>query len=256
MSLRISVAAADPARAEQAADLAARLALPVVALHDAQDFEFVLAVTHDGLELREAGNPFTTGVRADFRSIDVRRGSRNLSKKQPLARAIGRESRRVLDATAGLGHDAFLLAAMGYEVTALERSAVVASLLSDGVQRALTEPHLREAIDDRLCVVQADARTFMRDLTDVPDVIYLDPMFPPRRKASALARKSIRLIRTVVGEDADAKELLQAALASGARRVVLKRPTDARADLGAASLIIPARLVRYEVFFPMTSATG
>jgi 16S rRNA (guanine1516-N2)-methyltransferase len=248
------VAALTPDGAEEAARLAAQLGLPVVELQEPHDdLDFVLTVTPEGLELREGEAPLTKGVRVDFRSVDVRRGSPNLSKKQPLPRALGRDTRRVVDATAGLGHDAFLLAAMGYEVTAVERSPIVAALLEDGVRRAREEPALREAIDDRLEVINADAFAYLRTLKEPPDAIYLDPMFPPRRKASAIARKSIRVVRALVGEDPDAAQLLQAALASGARRVVLKRPDEAPESLGKPALTFPGRLVRYEVFFPAAS---
>ena len=43
----------------------------------------------------------------------------------------------MLDATAGLGRDAFVLASLGCQVTLIERVPAVAALLENGIERAL-----------------------------------------------------------------------------------------------------------------------
>ena len=47
-----------------------------------------------------------------------------------------KEGRKAIDATAGMGEDAFLLAAQGYEVTLYEQNPVIAALLKDAIRRA------------------------------------------------------------------------------------------------------------------------
>ena len=61
---------------------------------------------------------------------------------QPLAKAMGLTDGRtptMVDATAGLGRDAFLLASLGAQVTLIERSEKMHALLADGLARAAAE---------------------------------------------------------------------------------------------------------------------
>jgi 16S rRNA (guanine1516-N2)-methyltransferase len=241
---RIAVLAAG-GHAPGAARLADALALPL-ATDEAGTFELLLVVDDDGLALRAPGD--RTGVRADVSFVAGR--SANLSRRQALARAIGRRTRTVLDATAGLGHDAALLAAIGFEVTAVERAPVIAALLEDGLARALAEPAVSAVLDGRLAVRGGvDARAVLADMDPPPDAVYIDPMFPPKRKASALAKKRIRMVRSVVGDDDDAADLLARARQAAGQRVVVKRPTDAGPLAGPApASCIETKLVRYDVY--------
>ena len=121
---------------EAAATLADRLALPLVDRAD-PDFDLLLIWTGTRLELHDNRDSRVGPVCADF----MARASRPaLTRRQPLARAIGRKAHTVVDATAGLAQDAFLLTGLGYDVTAIERSAVVAALVEDGLRRAPQVP--------------------------------------------------------------------------------------------------------------------
>ncbi len=211
----VDIRVIDDQRDERCRQLADRLGIPAVPAGDSTATRFVLDYVQGRLELRERGSRPGQGLCVDFESHRLRRTTRNLSRRQPLARAIGRAARTVVDATAGLGEDAMLLAEMGYEVTAIERSPVIAALLRDGLLRG----------GSSLVVIEGDAAEVIPGLDPAPEVIYIDPMFPPKRKRSALASKKNRLIRAVVGEDADAGALLELAIRSAVRRVVVKRPT-------------------------------
>lgn len=199
-----------------------------------------------GLELRDAAAPDENGLYVDFRALEVRTGTGNLSRRQPLGRAIGARAQRVVDATAGLGHDSVLLAGMGFEVVALERHPLVAEVLRDGVERALSEPRLAAALGDRLTVEHADAIAWLGEHRE-HDAVYIDPMFPPKRRESALAKKAIRLLRTVVGDDTDADRLLAAARAA-APRVVVKRHRHAPPIADDVHHAVRGSNVRYDVY--------
>jgi 16S rRNA (guanine1516-N2)-methyltransferase len=153
----------------------------------------------------------------------------------------------VIDATAGLGRDSFLLATLGAKVTLLERSAEVHDLLQRGLETArATAPELAEIVA-RMTLIHGDARDILPGLQ--ADVVMVDPMHPPRRK-TALVKKEMRLLRLLVGTDPDVCELMQAALASSCRRVVLKWPlrADPIAGLRRPSYQIMGKTVRYDVF--------
>ena len=153
----------------------------------------------------------------------------------------------VVDATAGLGRDAFLLASLGAQVTLLERSAEVHALLQAGLARAEAAGPKFAEIVARMTLIHGDARDVLPTLA--PDVVLVDPMHPPR-KNTALVKKEMRLLRELVGEDPDALELMRAALASATRRVVLKWPlrADSLPGLRAPSHQILGQSTRYDVF--------
>ncbi len=239
----------DPVTRRAAADLASELGLPWTEPGSGQEFRLLLVCTPKRLELRDCRNPRTGPVFAEFGDPDVRPFGPNLSRRQPLARAIGAKNRVVVDATAGLGHDAFLLTCMGYRVTAIERNGAVAALLRDGLRRAQQRETLSRACGNRLHLVTADAREVLPDIRPKPDVIYLDPMFPPKRKKSAAVKKEIRLLRMLVGDDTDARELLEISRRCAADRVVVKRPDHAPPLAPKPTVSYSGKLVRYDVYY-------
>jgi 16S rRNA (guanine1516-N2)-methyltransferase len=153
-------------------------------------------------------------------------------KSQMIAKAIGIKPGifpAVLDTTAGLGKDAFVLASLGCRVTLLERNTIIHRALHDGLQHAIQ--HAREegdaelaAILGRMNLVFADALEYLQQSLHMPQrVIYLDPMFPDRKKTAAVKKDMVKL-QQIVGEDHDSDLLLERALASNAHRIVVKRP--------------------------------
>ncbi len=172
----------------------------------------------------------------------------------PLVKAAGfKKDRipRVVDATAGLGRDSFLLASVGAEVVMLERSAEVHALLTDALARAsAASPELAEVVA-RMTLVHGDAKERLPELR--PDVVIMDPMHPPRQN-TALVKQEMRLLSGIVGADEDAHELMQVALASARERVVLKWPLRAAPllELPKPSHQFTGKTVRYEVFLTGT----
>lgn len=264
----VAVCAAESAEPIQsrAAQLAAELDLPLVDA-DAGTADLLLTVTAERLELRylQRGGPGPLYV--DFVAGPLGY-ARRLNRFGLLFQAVGFRSGRptVLDATAGLGRDAFRLAYHGCRVTAVERSPVLFALLQDGLERAAHEPEIQERLGDRLRLLHADARDILRQLAqyggnaggdeatlvDAPDVVYLDPMFPPAKK-SALVKVELRTLRHVVGDDPDGGQLFELARAVARQRVVVKRhrhaeplapnPTHSHAD----------KTTRYDVYLRPTT---
>ncbi len=150
-------------------------------------------------------------------------------KSEGIAKAVGLHKTkhvRVLDATAGLGRDAFVLAALGATVIMVERNPMVAALLQDGLRRAALDVELATWLPERMQLWPMTSLAAMAHASAQAiaiDVVFLDPMFPPREK-SALVKKEMRAFHEVVGEDLDADTLLAPALALASKRVVVKRP--------------------------------
>lgn len=176
--------------------------------------------------------------------------------KEALPRAAGFRMGRlpsVVDATAGLGRDAFMLAWLGARVTLIERSPEVFALLREDLARAATASPDLAAVVARMRLLHGDARDLLPSLR--AEVVIVDPMHPPRRK-SALVKMKMRLLRDLVGSDSDALELMKVALATPAHRIVLKWPKSAprMEGLPDPSHEIIGKTVRYEVFMTQTAS--
>lgn len=130
--------------------------------------------------------------------------------------------RKAIDATAGMGEDAFLLAAQGYEVTLFEQNPVIAVLLKDALRRAKKHPVLKD-IASRMNLVQDNSVEGMSKLLDPVDVIYLDPMFPARQKSS-LINKKLQLIQKLEPPCSAETELFDAAIKTRPSKIIVKRP--------------------------------
>ena len=207
-----------------------------------------LAVTDDRLELRDPACLHRRGFCVDFTELAGKRSASDLSRRQPIAKAFGKDVQTIVDSTAGWGRDAFLLASLGYHVTAIERTPVVAALLRDGFARAMLDPRCRKRISNRLFIVQGDARSLLPAARPRPDAVYLDPMYPPKRKRSARSRKSIELLRLLAGPDADAADLFEIAKSVATKRVVVKRADDAPLLAPDPTMSFGGKTVRYDVY--------
>lgn len=217
----IQVIAEDPNRAMQVSELASHLQQQ----HAEAPFALVWGSQH--LELRKLDEPKLGPVLVDFVAGAVaHRRKFGGGRGQSIAKAVGLKSGAnptIVDATAGLGRDAFVLASLGCQVTMLERHPVVAALLADGLQRAQQDVEIGAWMCERMSLRTGSALENLQHLGFTPDVVYLDPMFPHRQK-SALVKKEMRVFQSLVGADLDADALLPVALAVAGKRVVVKRP--------------------------------
>jgi 16S rRNA (guanine1516-N2)-methyltransferase len=231
----------------RAKDLSDQLQIPIV--EDPDGYKFVVEVGPEGVAIRYISDPKTGAVRVDFLSGPFLTRLRSVGKRQPLARALGLGDRTpdVLDATAGLGADAFVIASMGCRVTAVESSPLVFVLLDDGLRRAIEDPRLQE-IGSRIEVVCAEGAKFLLDLPSErrPDVVYLDPMFPSKKKKS-LPKKEMQLFQKI-GSIGSEPDLFQAAIKVARTRVVVKRPTEAPPLAGKPTHSFESKLVRFDMY--------
>lgn len=202
----------------------------------------VLEHLHGRLQLRDTRDGAPGPLYVDFSAPEVRRRIAD-GRKLPLARAVKvADGLDVLDVTAGLGRDAYVLHALGCRVTALERNETVAALLRDGLARAACD----------MPVHTVDAIEYIR--SHKADVVCLDPMFPERRKSAAVG-KEMQYMQLLIGEaDDDAEALLAAALACARLRVVLKRPVHAPV-IGRPNHTHDGKTVRFDVYLPAIAST-
>ncbi len=186
-------------------------------------------LNENGISLQKTGKTNENPVFIDFSSSQMQYRLQNSSlRTEAIARAVGLKSNKgitILDTTAGLGGDSFILAAMGANMLMLERNPLIHLLLDDAIMRTHQDAKLKE-ITARMQLIEADAITFLDNIDINPPIIYMDPMFPAKTK-TALNKKEMRLFHDITGGDHDVDALLTKALTKAQNRVVVKRPLHA-----------------------------
>ena len=192
---------------------------------------------------------FGLTYQGDFAETMMHRVTNGRLQHEMLVKAASseKEGRKAIDATAGMGEDAFLLAAQGYEVTLYVQNPVVAALLKDAIRRAKKNQILKD-IAGRMKVVEADSVECMSKLLDPVDVIYLDPMFPARQKSS-LINKKLQLIQKLEPPCSEETDLFDAALKVGPSRIIVKRPLKSEYLAGREpSYTLKGKAIRYDCY--------
>ena len=252
ISRPLSLWAQTPTDQPQAHQLADALGIMLVTKEPMQGP--MLCLAEGRLLFRIQGDPELTGsLWVDFDSSQARR--RICHSGQELlvqaARIRHQNAPLVVDATAGLGRDGFLLAAHGCRVIMMEQHPVVAALLANGLARARLIPELAPIVE-RIQLLQGNACDLLPRLPEPPDVISLDPMFPARTK-SAKVKENLRLLQLLQelqqGSIEAPEPLLQTALQLGVKKVVVKRPLKAVPLAGPApSYTLRGKAIRFDVY--------
>lgn len=229
MHKTIAVLSTSSEKNQAAEELATRLGLNYISnQYNTHRYAYLLVMTPQYLGLQKTNEKKFNPFFIDFLSGKIRYRSKQAGRaKELLVRAMGVNPGyhpKIIDATAGLGRDSFILATVGYEVTMLERSAIIFSLLEDALERAKEDPQV-SSIVNRLHLIHDDALNWFKSLPSqaYPEIIYLDPMFPKRQK-SASSKKEMTILQNLLGNEANIDIFLETALACATSRVVIKRP--------------------------------
>lgn len=169
-------------------------------------------------------------------------------KEGALAQAIGRKTRTVVDATTGWAQDSLHIFRMGYDLSCIERSPVMLELLADAFLRLEQLDWVQRLALPTPELMAGNAIDILSQLTDAPDCIYIDPMFPSKRKKSALPKKSMLILRDLLGDDLDREALFEAALQATTKKVVIKSPDYALPLGGKPAESFKSKLLRYDVY--------
>tara|TARA_R100000005_G_scaffold96160_1_gene81092 strand:- start:7041 stop:7889 length:849 start_codon:yes stop_codon:yes gene_type:complete len=255
----IAVAASDDTQRGRALALAQQLGTHFVEPGQANippAVQALLWVGADALSLQAvAARGRSPGpISVDFGGAAMRHRRRG-GQNELLGKAVGvskKPALAVLDATAGLGRDSFVLADLGCAVVLAEREPVVLALLDDGLERAArTGDAWLNRVAGRMTLHRGEAATLPAGVLSTLDVIYLDPMFPERDKSAAV-KKEMALFQTLFAGDTtpdDAAQLLDWALGCDVARVVVKRPLRAPSlTHQQPSHTIAGKAVRYDVY--------
>jgi len=236
--------------------IAANLKLPLVSRLEELpvDAGFCLTLEEDVLCLTNLAADEKVVINVNFSSgSSIHRRLQGGGKNQALGKAIGLNKvpdPYVLDAAAGLGKDAFVMVSLGCTVKMVERSPIVGALLQDGLIRGSEDADIAPLVNNMSLVV-ADSVEYMQSkslLQDPPDIVYLDPMYPERKK-SAKVKKEMQTLQHLLGHGDDFQLLLDAALACATKRVVVKRPKGAGPlSARAPTHTIESKKTRFDIY--------
>ena len=226
-----------------------------------------IPLANERLVLKDSSAPEIAPIYVDFLSPKlIFRRQQGMSRREPFARALGLKSSTAtgsifaLDVTAGMGVDAFMMACFGLRVVAIERSEIIFKLLIDGYRRLrVTADWIHRETGETILLQIAERLTFMHGssvevmatfaASDCPDIIYMDPMYPSSgRSKSALPKKEMQILRKLLGDDADAPNLLSVARNCARNRVVVKRPLYAEHLGDLYGHTIEGKTARFDIY--------
>lgn len=230
-------------------DLSARLAVPLYHSVDKNTPEEFYLSWRDGcLKLLDKELLKKGGLTVDIEPRPGEQHSWPAPKQGALAQALGRKTRTVVDATTGWAQDSLHMFRMGYDLICVERSPVMVALLTDAFLRLEKLDWVKKldlAVPE---LIPGNAIEILAQLTDAPDCIYIDPMFPAKRKKSALPKKSMLILRDLLGDDIDKGALFDVALQATGKKVVVKSPDYAAPLGGKPTASFKSKLLRYDVY--------
>jgi len=260
------------AASEQSQILAKKLGLEIHAIpanKQKQKFtqaQWQLVFTMQGLVLRLSSEPTWSDILVDFAAANLQyRQQHGGGRNEAIAKAIGikgKSTLNVLDCTAGMGTDSFIMASVGAKVTMLERSPIIGALLANALLRGMQAGAQAGengnldclAVCERLSLKRQDAITYLQDNSAKAthtDVVYLDPMFPHKKK-SALVKKEMQAFQMLLGPDQDSEQLLSGAINFAPNRIVVKRPATApnlKNQQGLSpTMVIGSKKHRFDVY--------
>jgi len=145
-----------------------------------------------------------------------------------------------------------VLATLGCPVTMLERSSIIFCLIENAIERASLNEKFAPILEQGFNLINRDANEYieeqLRAKAAPPDVIYIDPMYPHRKK-SALVKKDMQILQRLHGVDDNPATLLENALRFAKKRVVVKRPVQAETlSEKKPNTRIKSKKTRYDIY--------
>ena len=220
-----------------------QLAAPVLRAGDPVETNFLIEFNRHGPVLYCLSLPYRQPFQIDFARVR-KNGPGKAAGPDPLLRAIGAQAKTVVDVTAGWASDAVHLARCGLTVIAVEKNHLVVAMLMYAYGACLDEQ-----LKTRLEIVHADGAEYLRTMTNSPDVVYLDPMYPPKSKSAAV-KKPLAILQMLVGPAGNAAVLFEQAMSQARRRVVVKRPHHAPPIYPGKVGETRGKLVRFDIYKP------
>ena len=149
--------------------------------------------------------PFIVNLSSDSmlgkRLEQAKKGKQEMILKAAIPKGV--DNLVVYDLTAGFGRDSAIMASSSAvkKVVMVERDPIVSILLWDALRRLIKSDnmsHLEHTLAEKLEMVCDDSCSVLADIYEwrkvKPDICFLDVMFPPRTKSSAVKKNMVRFM--------------------------------------------------------------
>lgn len=154
---------------------------------------------------------------AQLRILEMKRG-----REDHLITAIGKEAKRVLDGTLGLGSDSMVMSYgldLDYHL-GLEQHPLLAYITNEGFRHFEHEDEMVTEALRKIQVANVDYRAFLQGTHMTFDVIYLDPMFT----SPIYESPQFKGLRDDLAHSTITREVLDLALEHAPKVVIKERP--------------------------------
>ncbi|WP_343182522.1 class I SAM-dependent methyltransferase [Buchnera aphidicola] len=218
-------------------------------LIDDQYAKFSLILQANRIELQDNTNKKEKNIWINFNYQNFQQYKKDYKRKIIKAVKIKKKKKiNILDATAGLGKDAFILFSHGYNITMIERNPILSILLEDGLKRGFKDKMIGTLIKKKMKLIYASSININQMNLQKPDVIYIDPMFPSYKQKS-LPKKNIKIIKKIVGSDLDSINLFHECMKFSVYKIVVKRPkTSSYISCHKPSYSIKTKKYRFDIY--------
>lgn len=173
------------------------------------------------------------------------------NKSVELIKACGLSNKNkinILDCTAGLCKDTFILANNNCNVVAIEKNKIVYSLLEDGFKRGFKLENIANILG-KIQLFNDDSVNYLNATKLKFDCIYLDPMFDESKK-TRLVKKEMQFFHNLIDKINDNELLFDLSIKKTCGRVVVKRPlhSDFIVNRIMPSFQVKGKTIRYDVY--------
>lgn len=222
---------------DKALTLAEKYSLKLSSLSAKQPYLYISENPHIKFKDKEIVN--------SFRSGSFTNRIKNFQREAHLKKAIGyggESSKRILDCTGGLGHDAFILALLGQNVTVVDKNKGLCILFELALESLPQTSYFLEA-KERITIINDNSASFIDKLLDY-DVVYIDPMF--KDKGTAGRSGVMSLISDYLDDFTDVSDVL---IRYKFNRMVIKRQKQFKqSGNGSPSFILSGKSINFHVF--------
>ena len=165
-----------------------------------------------------------------------------------LKKALGKSNAplNIFDATPGFLSDAMIFLSLGHKVYAVEQSEIIYSLVKDAIRRASTELVFLKNLEFSC----GNSLEKYSELESLPDVIYLDPMYPILKKNQKKS-SHIETITFILKEErieCNNEGLIEGFFKKKYQKIILKRPLKFKKKYSNINYQVKGSTTRFDIY--------
>lgn len=212
-----------------------------------EDYDYIFIYENEILYLKDC-NLDLPAISSNFSDGTSSFRIKNIGINQDLFRAVGinKDTKTIVDTTAGLGKDSFLFSLYGTNIIMLEQNSLIYNITKDAINRAVNNKELSNFVK-KIQFFNCNSIDFLKNNDVKPDCVYLDPMFPKTNK-NALSKKEMQIFHNLAFYGNN-EELFNVSMEKTKNRVVIKRKINSEYLVNKEpDFKIKGRVIRFDIY--------